>query len=112
MVPVATVARQSRSFDTKDGTHLAAAYFGDQTLETRALNQAGTSTPEIFIDDVDLLKAQLASTILQPILTALAFLMMEYLVRCRLANVDERFARKALSGELRLVHLPLRGLVE
>ena len=40
MVPVATVACQPRSFETKDGAHFAAAYFGNQTLETRALYEA------------------------------------------------------------------------
>src|SRR6516225_7241794 len=111
MVPVATVTCQARSFDTKDGAHFAAAYFSDETLEARALNQPGTTAPEICIDNVDLLKAQLASSIPQPILTEPAFLMMEHLVRFRLANVDEGFPRKALSRELRLIHLLLPGIV-
>jgi hypothetical protein len=40
MVPVPTIACQPRSFETKDSPHFAAAYFRNQTLETRALNEA------------------------------------------------------------------------
>src|SRR3984893_8669545 len=40
MMPVAAVARQSRSLDAKDSACFAAAHLGHQTLESRALNES------------------------------------------------------------------------
>jgi hypothetical protein len=87
VVPIAAVPRQARRFDTEDRTHLSRADFRDESLESRSLNQTGSRAPQIFVNDHDVLKAQLAGLISQPVLASLTLLVVDDLAGRGLANV-------------------------
>ena len=90
VVPIAAVARKTRGLDAENGTDFACAYFAHQSLESWPLDQPGSRTSQIIVDDNDILEAQLTSTIDQTILALLALLVMQHLARRRLANIHNR----------------------
>ena len=77
VVPIAAVPRQARRFDTEDRTHLARADFRDESLESGSLNQTRSRAPEILVNDHDVLEAQLAGVISQPVLASLTLLVVD-----------------------------------
>src|ERR1039458_73551 len=109
MMPVAAVACQSRSLDAEHSAHAATAYFGNEALKSRALNQAGSRASKIVINYDYLLKAHLTGLIREAKLTALALLVMNELGRRGLANVDDGPTTQAIRSEFR-VHRNLRFL--
>jgi hypothetical protein len=72
MMPVTAVASQSGSLDTEDRAHTPGAHFGNQSGKTRAIHLSGTRTSKVFVDDLDLLKPELARLVGQGVLTPLA----------------------------------------
>jgi hypothetical protein len=78
-MPIATVAGQSGSFDAEDRADLAATDFGDQSLKPRTLHQPGPRAAQIVINNDDISKAQLVSTIHKAILPELAFVVVHHL---------------------------------
>ena len=101
MVPVATIAGQSRGLDTKYSAYFTSADFGHQALKSGALHQPRTRSPQILVDYVDSLKAELPGPVHQSILTPLAFLVMSHLAGSGLANIDDGLSQKTLRRELR-----------
>src|SRR5262249_16007710 len=87
MVPVTSIACQSRGLETEDGAYFAATDLGHQTLKAGAINQSRSCAPQILINHVDSLKAQLSSPVFQAILASLAFQVVCHLSRGGLANV-------------------------
>src|SRR5207248_6815316 len=79
-----------------------------QTLESGAIDQARSGTPQILVNHGDSLKPQLACPVLQTILAPLAFEVMSHLGGRGLANVDDGRSEKTFRRELRLIHCPLR----
>ncbi len=77
MVPIAAVPCQARRFDTEDGAHLPRTDVRHESLESRALNQARPRPPEILVDDHDVLEAELAGVLGQPVLATLTFLVVD-----------------------------------
>src|SRR2546425_5420957 len=71
MVPIAAIARQSGSFNAKNGADLAGADLSNQPLESGTLNQTGTRSPEIVINHNDLSKPKFARSIRQTVLSQL-----------------------------------------
>ena len=57
-------------------------------------------TPEIIIDDYDVLPAQLPRTFLKAVLTSPAFVIVQHLVSGGLTNVDEGAARQVIRRDL------------
>jgi hypothetical protein len=79
MMPVTPVAGETRGFDAEDGADLSCTDFGNQSLKSRAFDQAGTGPPEILIDYGDIAKAQFACPIRQIVLAALTLLVVHHL---------------------------------
>jgi hypothetical protein len=57
-MPVTAITRQARSLDTEHSAHAASTYLGNQSRKARAIDLAGTGSPEILINDLDLLETQ------------------------------------------------------
>ena len=72
MVPVASIAGQTRCFDAQYSSHFSRADLCYKTFEARPLHFAGTGTPEVLIDDLYFMKSKLAGVIGQTVLPALA----------------------------------------
>jgi hypothetical protein len=92
VVPVPAVPSQARSFNAEYGSHLPGADLGHQMLKARTFHQARTGTAEVAIDDLHILEAHLTGMIGEPVLPPLAFLVVEYLRRCGLADVNNGVA--------------------
>jgi hypothetical protein len=71
VMPVTTVAGQSGCFDAEDRAHAPGAHFGNQPCKTWTIDLAGTGTSQVLVDDLDLLKPELASLVSQGILSPL-----------------------------------------
>ena len=69
-IPIGVVPRQAGDFQSKDDTHVGQCDFTGESGKPRALVNAGTGQPQIFVDDHDLLlgPTQLASPICQRVL--------------------------------------------
>jgi hypothetical protein len=76
---------------------------------TGPLHLARTGTSEVIIDDLHLMKSELAGVIGQTILTALAFEIMQDLAWRRLADIDNRAALQQIIVEFRVHALPPAG---
>jgi len=77
MMPLATVACQSRSLHTKYSPYVTATYFRRQALEAGAIDPTRTTSPQIVIHDDDALEALRARSIHETELEACAFLVMD-----------------------------------
>jgi len=81
VMPITTVPREPRGFETKDRPDLSRADFRHESLESGSLRQARPGTAEILINDDDLLKPQRAGVVDQSILPPLTFLIVDDLPR-------------------------------
>jgi len=108
MLPVASVARQSRRLDAIDRADGARAEFGDQSLEAGSRGEAGARAAEIVVDDRDGGEAGGARGLGQGVLTLSALEVAQYLRHRRLADVDDGGARQMISADLRAHHRPPR----
>ena len=88
-MPIAAVASQARSLDTEDRSHAAGAHLRHQADKARAFDLAGPGSPEVFVNDVDLLKTKLAGLVGQAILSPLTFQVVGHLNRGRLPDVHD-----------------------
>jgi len=77
MMPLATVACQSRSLHTKYRPYVAATYFCGQALEAGTIDQTRTAPPQIVIYDDDPLETLRAGSIHETELEASAFLVVD-----------------------------------
>jgi hypothetical protein len=68
-MPIAPIPRKPRSFDAEDGAYVAGTDFSHQALESRTFDQPGSGTTQIIIDNDDLSKTEVASSISEAILT-------------------------------------------
>src|SRR5882724_3412498 len=106
-MPVPAIARQPRRFNAEDGADLTIAERAQQAFKTGAAC-SGSRDPEIVIDYLDVLPAQRARTIDKAILAALAFKIVQHLIRRGLTDVHTGPPRQMISGDL--VHRrPPRG---
>ncbi len=99
-MPIAAVASQARSLNTEHRTHAAGAHLRHQAGKTRAFNLAGPGTSEVFVNDVDLLKAELAGLAGQAILSPLTLQIVGHLNRGRLPDIHDRPALQMIGGYL------------
>ena len=79
-VPVAAVARETRSLDRKHGADTTVANRRQQTLEAWA-GYAAARSSKIVVDDLDSGPAKLPGAIGKPILPSLAFKIVHKLIR-------------------------------
>jgi hypothetical protein len=103
-VPVASVARQARRLDRHDGADPALANGGNQPFKPGARDPR-SGAAEIFVEDDDLLPAQLSSPTGERLLTAAALMIVLHLVERRLPNIDVGRAPKVVGGDF--THPPL-----
>src|SRR5215469_16846690 len=102
MMPLTTVAGQSRPLHTKYSAYFAATYFRGQAFEARTVDPTGTGSPQIVIHDDDALETQRASSILEAQLEARAFLVVNQLARRGLANINDSFPSKTFRRKCRI----------
>src|SRR5215469_3534334 len=107
MMPLTTVAGQSRPLHTKYSAYFAAAYFRGQAFEARTVDPTGAGSPQIVIHDDDALETERAGSILEAELKACAFLVVDQLPRRGLANINDSFPSKTFRREFR-IHFLLR----
>src|SRR5881296_2167396 len=102
MMPLTTVACQSRPLNTKYSPYFAATYFRGQAFEAGTIDPARTGPSQILINDDDVLETQLAGSICETKLEACAFLVVNQLARLGLANINDSFPRKTFRREFRI----------
>src|SRR5271165_2233035 len=98
-MPVPAIACQARSFDRKHSTGPALADCGQQAFKARAAD-ARAGTAQIVVDDRDLLPAELTRAIGQSVLAAAAFVIVQQLIRRRLADINKGAACQMLRHDL------------
>ncbi len=98
-MPVAAVARETRSLDGKHRPHTAVADCRQQPLEARP-GYAAAGSSKIVVDDLDGRPAELPGAIGKPILPPLAFKIVHQLIRGRLADIDACGTLEMLSLDL------------
>ena len=106
-MPVPAIACQARSFDRKHSAGPALADCGQQAFEARAAD-ARAGTAKIVVDDRDLLPAELTRAIGQSVLAAAAFMIVQQLIRRRLADINKSATRQMLRHNLCHRRSPLR----
>ena len=92
MVPVPAIAGQARGFDAEHSSYFSRADLCYETFESGPLNFAGAGTPEVLIDNLNLMKSKLAGVIGQSILPALALQIVNHLTWRGLSNRDNSTA--------------------
>src|SRR6516225_450850 len=98
-MPVAAIAGKTRCLDREHGADAALADRSQQALETRTTDTAARAA-EIIVDHLDVDPTELARMIRQPVLPALALLIVQKLVGRRLPAVDDGAACEMFSGDL------------
>jgi hypothetical protein len=98
-MPVATVAREPRRLDCEHGTDAAFADPRQHAFETRPVD-AATRATQIVVDNLDSGPAELPGAIGEPVLTALALLIVQELIGCRLTDIDARASGQMVSRDL------------
>ena len=73
MMPIPAIPRQARSFNAEDCSNLSATDLRDQALKARAFNKSRSRLAKVVINRNDVIEAQLAGIIGEPILPALTF---------------------------------------
>jgi hypothetical protein len=57
MVPVPAIAGQARGFDAEHSSYFSRADLCYETFKSGAFHFAGAGTPEVLIDNLDLMKS-------------------------------------------------------
>src|SRR5262249_36236074 len=96
---LAPVAGQPRRLDCQHRARRAGAHRREQTLKA-GTDLTTARTAEIFVNDNDLLPAELVCPCDQRILSPAALGIVEQLIRRRLPNIDISFARQVLRRNL------------
>jgi hypothetical protein len=86
-MPIAPIACQTRRLDREYRANLTFTDHSEQPLKPRTAD-AGSGAAEIIVDDGNVAPAKLSRTLRQPILPTPALVVMQQLVRRRLAYVD------------------------
>src|SRR5690348_1604731 len=94
-MPVAPIARQPGRLDRKHRTDAAFADRCQQALETGPIDAAGRST-QIIVDDLNASPTELPGAIGEPVLSALALMIVHELIGSRLTDIDARPTREML----------------
>jgi len=81
MVPVATIARQTRGLDAEHAADFTGAYFAHQSLKSGALDAPVPRAAEIFVDHGNVAEAEFPSATDQAVLSELALLVPKNLAR-------------------------------
>src|SRR6516225_8939849 len=102
MMPLPTVACQSRPLPTEYSPYFAATYFRGQAFEARTVDPTRTASPQIILHDDDALETQRAGSIRETELQACAFWVVNQWARLGLANINDRFPRKTFRREFRI----------
>jgi hypothetical protein len=92
MVPVPSIAGQTRCFDAQYSSHFSRADLCYKTFEAWPLHFARTGTPEVLIDDLYFMKSKLAGVIGQTVLPALALQIVNDLTGRGLSNINNSTA--------------------
>jgi hypothetical protein len=98
-VPVAPIASQPGRLDREHGTDAAFADRCQQALEARPVDAASRST-QIIVDDLNASPTEMPGALGEPVLSALALLIVHKLIGRRLTDIDVRAAHKMLRGDL------------
>jgi transketolase N-terminal domain/subunit len=102
-MPVAAVSGQTRCFERHHRSNALFANCSQQSLESGP-RRPPTGSPEIVVDDFDLVPAELPSTLNQAILTPLALEIVDDLIGRRLTDINESSASQV--GRQNLTHCP------
>src|SRR5512145_2965108 len=105
MVPVSSVARETRCLHAEHRSSVATADECHEPLKARSLYESGPRTTLVFVDGHHRRKAHLASHVRKVVLAALALSVIDNLPRRGLAHVDNRAPTEVLVSDLG-VHLP------
>ncbi|SEF11404.1 hypothetical protein SAMN02787142_8256 [Burkholderia sp. WP9] len=92
MMPVSTVARQTRSIQTQHRSDLSGTKPPDESLETRPGHRSARRTAQVVVDDLDVAKSPALRFLNKLVLTTLALKVHLDLRLGRLADIDNRFA--------------------
>src|SRR6516225_9719556 len=103
-MPIAAIARKSRSLQAINGADCARANLSDELLETGPVHKSGPRAPQIVIYSLDRRKPCCSRCFDQCILTTLALGVFHHLRNRRLAHVNDSAAIQVLRRDLR-VHL-------
>src|SRR6185312_9718856 len=98
-MPIPAVAGQPRGLNRDHSANSPFANRSEQLLESGTRGAAPRAT-EIIVDHDHLAPAQLARTVGQAVLAALALFVVDNLVGRRLTNVDDGLASKVLRSDL------------
>jgi hypothetical protein len=109
MMPIAAISGKAGRLNAKDRANFSCADFGNQSLKARAFDQAGAGASKILVDHSNITEAQLARSIRQVILAALALLVVHHLSNGRLPDVNHGASTKVLISQFR-IHCFLRLL--
>src|SRR5208337_277980 len=99
-VPVTPVAGQTRRLHRHDGADAPLADRREQPFEARA-SDAASRSPEIVVDDLDVLPAEQSRSVGKAVLSALALQIVSDLLGRRLPDVDDCVASQMIMQYLR-----------
>ena len=89
LVPVPVIAGEARDLQAKHRAGLPKAYRSNQSLKTDPAGATGSRLTKIVIDDDHLAPAELPSLLSELVLATLALVVMPYLTKRGLTDVDE-----------------------
>jgi len=92
MMPVTSIARESRGVETKHGANLSGAQSGNQAIEAGSFDGATCGATEIVVDYFDIGEAPSTCDFDQLVLAPLALQVQLNLLRRRLADIDDGLA--------------------
>src|SRR5205807_10632730 len=92
MMPITSIARESRGVETKHRANLSGAQGGNQTIKAGSLDGATCGATEIVVDHFDIGEAASTCDFNQLVLAPLALQVQLNLLWRRLADIDDRLA--------------------
>jgi hypothetical protein len=92
MMPITSIARESRGVETKHRANLSGAQSGNQTIKAGSLDGATCGATEIVVDHFDIGEAASTCDFNQLVLAPLALQVQLNLLWRRLADIDDRLA--------------------
>jgi hypothetical protein len=92
MMPITSIARESRGVETKHRANLSGAQGGNQTIKAGSFDGATCGSTEIVVDYFDIGEAASTCDFNQLVLAPLALQVQLNLLWGRLADIDDRLA--------------------